>query len=132
MAPDFSINQSKAQLRAQNLLEELDADFILATKFLADILSIISYYAKYFNQTIPKFVKEFANVMMINLQYRFTNTELYNAMHIFDFKQVPTTMRQMSTFAEEEIIYLAKYYGEDRIENGQVFSAIVNKHELIK
>ncbi|CAG8788958.1 15955_t:CDS:1, partial [Dentiscutata erythropus] len=28
---------AKAQLRAQNLLDELDADFILATKFLADI-----------------------------------------------------------------------------------------------
>ncbi|KAF0522610.1 zinc finger protein [Gigaspora margarita] len=53
-------------------------------------------------------------------------------MRIFDFKQVPTTIQQMSTFGEEEIKYLAKYYGEDKIENGQVFLAIINKYELIK
>ncbi|CAG8772727.1 2405_t:CDS:2, partial [Gigaspora rosea] len=43
-APELSI----LQLRAQNLLEELDADFILATKFLADILSIILALCKVF------------------------------------------------------------------------------------
>ncbi|CAG8549131.1 9580_t:CDS:2, partial [Dentiscutata heterogama] len=34
---------------------------------------------------------------------------LYNAMRIFDFKQVPTTIQQISSFGEEEIAYLAEY-----------------------
>ncbi|KAF0428012.1 zinc finger protein [Gigaspora margarita] len=53
-------------------------------------------------------------------------------MHIFDFKQVLTTIQQKSIFGEEEIKYLAEYYEEDKIENGQVFLAIINKYELIK
>ncbi|CAG8685458.1 29278_t:CDS:2, partial [Racocetra persica] len=170
----FANSHTKSQQRAQNLLEELDADFILATKFLADILSIISALCKIFqsdyvafsdihqelNKTIhsitiefigypdenieptlgthlhdyciqysvdviPNFVKEFANAIIINLKYRFPNTVLYNAM-------LPTTIQQMSSFGEEEIAYLAEYYGIDRIENGQVFSALINKFELIK
>ncbi|KAF0522609.1 zinc finger protein [Gigaspora margarita] len=45
-----AVNNSttKAKLCAQNLLEELDANFILATKFLADILSIILALCKVF------------------------------------------------------------------------------------
>ncbi|KAF0418306.1 zinc finger protein [Gigaspora margarita] len=38
----------------------------------------------------------------------------------------------MSTFGEEDIAYIAEYYGVDQLENGQVFSAIINKFELIK
>ncbi|CAG8763563.1 19914_t:CDS:2, partial [Gigaspora margarita] len=167
-----AINNStaKSKLRAQNLLEELDVDFILATKFLADILSIISALCKIFQSDyvalsdihqeltktinlitiefigypdenieptlgthlhnyciqysvniVPNFVKEFANAMINNLQAQFSNIALYNAMRIFDFKQVPSTMQQMSTFGEEDIAYIAEYYRVDRLENGWEF-----------
>ncbi|CAG8809712.1 43826_t:CDS:1, partial [Gigaspora margarita] len=43
-----------------------------------------------------------------------------------------STVQQMSTFGEEKIKYLAKYYRENQIKNGQVFSAIIDKYELIK
>ncbi|CAG8798823.1 12213_t:CDS:1, partial [Racocetra fulgida] len=63
--------------------------------------------------TISSFAKDFANTIIINLQ----NTALYNTKCIFDFKQVLTTMQQISTFSEIKIKYLTKYYGEDQNEN---------------
>ncbi|CAG8724255.1 46317_t:CDS:2, partial [Gigaspora margarita] len=131
-----AVNNSttKAKLCAQNLLEELDANFILATKFLADILSIILALCKVFqsdyvalsdvyqelNKTINSITIEF-------IGYPDENIDPTLRTHLFS-----TTIQQMSIFGEEEIKYLAEYYGEDKIENGQVFLAIINKYELIK
>ncbi|CAG8555013.1 2027_t:CDS:2 [Cetraspora pellucida] len=130
---------AKSQQRAQNLLGELDADFILATKFLADILSIISALCKIFqsdyvafsdihqelNKTIHFITIEFIGYPDENIEptlgTHLHDYLLYNAMRIFDFKQVPTTIQQMSSFEEEEIVYLAEYYGIDQIENGWEF-----------
>ncbi|CAG8737536.1 13894_t:CDS:2, partial [Gigaspora margarita] len=80
-----------------------------------------NYCIQYSVNIVPNFVKEFANTMINNLQAQFPNTALYNAMHIFDFKQVPSTMQQMSTFGEEDIAYIAEYYRVDRLENGWEF-----------
>ncbi|CAG8476302.1 19217_t:CDS:2 [Cetraspora pellucida] len=109
------------------------------TKFLADILSIISALCKIFqsnyvtfsnihqelNKTIYSITIEFIVYPDENIKptlgTHLHDYLLYNAICIFDFKQVPTTIQQMSSFGEEEIVYLAEYYSIDQIENGWVF-----------
>ncbi|CAG8580003.1 26650_t:CDS:2, partial [Gigaspora margarita] len=93
-------------------------DALQADAFLADILSIISALCKVFqsdyvalsdvhqelNKTINSITIEF-------IGYPDENIDPTLGTHLF-----LTTIQQMSTFGEEEIKYLAKYYGKDKLK----------------
>ncbi|CAG8728790.1 20588_t:CDS:2, partial [Cetraspora pellucida] len=67
---DFCI---KTRQRANTLYNDIDSEFILATKYLADILSIISDTIEY--DELPSVFKEFAISFIKNLCQRFPNVE---------------------------------------------------------
>ena len=178
---------NKTQQRAQRLREDIDSEFILATKFLADILFTFSNLTKIFQSDyvalsdvhiqlnavidsittefissgdnpndidyisptygnhlreymsdliepniLPIAFKEFATALVNNLRLRFPDTGIYNAMKIFDFSQTPTKSNEIAIYGEHEIKILGDFYGSSKFQNGQAFSAKINKSRLIQ
>ncbi|CAG8850925.1 12913_t:CDS:2, partial [Gigaspora margarita] len=121
----FNDSCTKTRQWAKALYDDIDSEFILATKYLADILSIINddiaptcgyYLREYINDTLefdelPSIFKEFALAFIKNLCQRFPNVGIYNAIQIFDFSQIPVNTREMVTFGENEIQVLEAKLG---------------------
>ena len=57
-------------------------------------------------ETLPLFIRDYAEAMIEALQERFSNSDLYNALSIFDVKLFPKTERQMATYGQKEIEFL--------------------------
>ncbi|CAG8763530.1 15065_t:CDS:2, partial [Gigaspora rosea] len=125
---DKALNDScvKTRHRAKALYDDIDSKFILATKYLADLLSIISKLTKIFqsdyvalsdvykqlNVAIESITLEFTGYEDDDIaptcgyflrEYIFPDVGIYNAMRIFDFSQIPISPREMVTFRENEI-----------------------------
>ncbi|CAG8851783.1 5958_t:CDS:2, partial [Gigaspora margarita] len=155
----FNDSCTKTRQWAKALYDDNDSEFILATKYLANILSIITiksitlefigyedddiaptceyYLREYINNTLefdelPSIFKEFALAFIKNLCQRFPDVGIYNAMRIFDFSQIPVNTREIVTFKENEIQVLGKFYGKFKQHNDMNFSAKVNRIELLK
>ncbi|CAG8492003.1 18823_t:CDS:2, partial [Gigaspora rosea] len=135
---------AKTRQRAKALYDDIDSEFILATKYLANILSIISKLTKIFqsdyvalsdvymqlNVAIESIILEFIGYEDDDI--RFPDIGIYNAMRIFDFSQIPVNTREIVTFGENEIQLLAEFYGKFKQHNDTNFSAKVNRIELLK
>ncbi|CAG8809577.1 10215_t:CDS:2, partial [Gigaspora margarita] len=94
----FNNSCTKTRQWAKALYNNIDSEFILATKYFADILLII----KYINDTLeydklPLIFKEFVLAFIKNLCCRFPDIGIYNAIQIFDFSQIPVNTQEMVT-----------------------------------
>ncbi|CAG8781295.1 27075_t:CDS:2 [Gigaspora margarita] len=132
---DEALNDScvKTRQQAKALYDDIDSEFILATTYLADLLSIIKYiYDTIEYDELHSIFKKFALLFIKNLCRRFSDVGIYNAMRIFDFSQIPTSPREMVTFRENKIQLLDNFYGKFKQYNDTHFPAKVNRIELLK
>ena len=81
-------------------------------------------------EDLPFFIKIYAEVMIEALQERFPNSELYDALSIFDIKLLPKTERQMANYGQKEIDFLGKYYGDSKVIDSNIFAGIIDKEKL--
>jgi hypothetical protein len=83
-------------------------------------------------ETLPSFIKDYAEAMIEALQERFPHSELYNALSIFDVKLFPKNERQMVTYGQKEVEFLGKYYGDSKVADCSIFPGIINKEKLLE
>src|SRR5436305_13202907 len=81
---------------------------------------------------LPSFLKEFAIAIIGALKERFLNSELYDALSIFDTKLLPKTESQMTTYGSKEINLLGDFYGQSKTVNNNVFPSIIDKKRLLE
>ncbi|GET02905.1 ribonuclease H-like domain-containing protein [Rhizophagus clarus] len=80
------------KIRASQMVNNLDSNFIISTMFLADLITILRQYMKNNNTLsdhLPSFISKFAKAIVKTLQNRFPDSEIYNALRIFDPKFLP-------------------------------------------
>ncbi|CAG8457899.1 11277_t:CDS:2, partial [Cetraspora pellucida] len=80
---------------------------------------------------IPDFIQQFAIATVENLNKRFPDREILDAFCIFDSQNLPKE-ESLSNYGNDKIHILAKYYGTEKINNGIVFSPIINAEDLVK
>ncbi|GBB99207.1 hypothetical protein RclHR1_03450002 [Rhizophagus clarus] len=83
------------------------------------------------SDNLPSFIKDFAVAIIEALKERFPNSELYNALSIFDTKLLPKSEEQMTTYGLKEIGFLGEYYGDNKIVDNNVFPGIIDKKQLL-
>jgi len=83
-------------------------------------------------ETLPLFIRDYAEAMIEALQERFPNSDLYNALSIFDVKLFPKTERQIATYGQKEIEFLGNYYGNSKVVDCNIFVRIIDKEKLLE
>ena len=83
-------------------------------------------------ETLPLFIRDYAEAMIEALQERFSNSDLYNALSIFDVKLFPKTERQIATYGQKEIEFLGNYYGDSKVVDRNIFTGIIDKEKLLE
>ena len=81
---------------------------------------------------LPNFIKDFAIAIIGALKERFPNSELYDALSIFDTKLLPKTESQMTTYGFKEISLLGDFYRQSKTVDNNIFPGIINKERLLE
>jgi len=81
---------------------------------------------------LPNFIKDFAIAIIGALKERFPNSELYDALSIFDTKLLPKTESQMTTYGFKEISLLGDFYGQSKTVDNNFFPSIIDKESLLE
>jgi hypothetical protein len=81
----------------------------------------------YYSQYLPNEFINFAKALIQNLETRFPNSELYQSMRIFDPRELPQKESELSSYGDEEIDILSKYFGlEKQRSDGTVVKPFVD------
>jgi len=141
---------------AEILYEQLDDTFISATMYLADLTNIlkklinafqlkhlsishfklqlmVQYSKKHLEDNynfIPSFVREYSIAIINTIKNRFPEYELYNALSIFDPKELPDDDTELVMYGNQEIEILGNFYGEIKLVNENEFNEIIDKEKL--
>jgi len=171
---------SRDKIRASQLIDYLDPNFIISTMFLADLMYILSKMIKTFQRDhidlsevknslettvsaieaqfvgtddisptygtilrqymennniisdhLPSFISKFAKAIIKALQNRFPDSEIYNALRIFDPKFLPQRESDIASYGDDDIKILVEYFGNDRLSaSGENFPRYFNKIDL--
>jgi hypothetical protein len=83
------------------------------------------------SDNLPSFISKFAEAIIKSLKIRFPDSEIYNALRIFDTKFLPKKESDIANYGNNDIAILVKYFGNDRFSiTGEKFSAYFNEMEL--
>ncbi|CAB5382610.1 unnamed protein product [Rhizophagus irregularis] len=117
----------KERDRTSQLISSLDPNFIISTMFLADLMYILT-------KMIKMFQRDHIDLSAIKAQFigtEFPDSEIYNALRIFDPKFLPQRESDIANYGNNEIKILIEYFGNDQLSaTGEKFSAYVNETEL--
>ncbi|CAG8519247.1 17882_t:CDS:2 [Cetraspora pellucida] len=105
----YNIELDKNNYLAKNLLDELDYEFVISTKYLADLMFILT-------KLINIFQKEFS--------------DLYYSFSIFDPKSLSIKESELENYSNKEIKKLSLYYGIDRFNSERnIIKKIINSDD---
>uniref|UniRef100_U9TCR1 Uncharacterized protein n=1 Tax=Rhizophagus irregularis (strain DAOM 181602 / DAOM 197198 / MUCL 43194) TaxID=747089 RepID=U9TCR1_RHIID len=98
---------------AKNLLDELDWEFVISTKYLADLMFILT--------------KSFSEAIINSIKSRFPQSDLYHSFRIFDLKLSPIKENELGNYGNDDIKKLSDYYGVDKMDDeGNIVEKIIN------
>ncbi|CAG8746964.1 14428_t:CDS:2 [Gigaspora margarita] len=82
-------------------------------------------------EQLPSALYKFALALIQSLKSHFPDTNLYNAMKIFDPKLLPYKEDDLSNYRNTKIKILADFYGNNKeTDTGKTILALINKQEL--
>ncbi|CAG8477749.1 16840_t:CDS:2 [Rhizophagus irregularis] len=106
---------------AKNLLDELDWEFVISTKYLADLMFILT------KSKLPSFIKSFSEAIINSIKSRFPQSDLYHSFRIFDLKLSPIKENELGNYGNDDIKKLSDYYGVDKMDDeGNIVEKIIN------
>lgn len=83
------------------------------------------------SEHLPSFIPKFAKAIITALKNRFPDSEIYNALSIFDPKFLPQKESDIASYGDSEIKLLIEYFGNDRFStSGKRFFAYFNEIDL--
>ncbi|UZO07548.1 uncharacterized protein OCT59_027831 [Rhizophagus irregularis] len=98
---------------SKNLLDELDWEFVISTKYLADLMFILT--------------KSFSEAIINSIKSRFPQSDLYHSFRIFDLKLSPIKENELGNYGNDDIKKLSDYYGVDKMDDeGNIVEKIIN------
>ncbi|CAG8691472.1 679_t:CDS:2, partial [Gigaspora margarita] len=122
---------------AEALYNSINENFIITTKFFADILGTLRINLhKYMNdndiiaEELPVIVTKFACAAIESLEKRFSNQIQIDAFHIFDPRTLPIENSNFQKYGKDEIETLGNFYSENKNISGNLFLAILNSENL--
>ncbi|PKK73531.1 hypothetical protein RhiirC2_847565 [Rhizophagus irregularis] len=123
---------------ASNLLDELNCDFIISTKYLADLMFILTKLINVFQREYVSFADikihldmSFSEAIVDSIKSRFPQSNLYYSFRIFDPKLLPIKESELGKYGDEDIKKLSDYYGIDKVdEEGNVMEKIVDSDDV--
>ncbi|CAB4429571.1 unnamed protein product [Rhizophagus irregularis] len=121
---------------ASNLLDELNCDFIISTKYLADLMFILTKLINVFQREYVSFADIKIHLDMvydaITAQFiRFDGSTPSYSFRIFDPKLLPIKESELGNYGDEDIKKLSDYYGIDKVdEEGNVMEKIVDSDDV--
>ncbi|CAG8846569.1 32690_t:CDS:2, partial [Racocetra persica] len=82
-------------------------------------------------EQLPSSMFEFALALIQSLKSHFSDTNLYNAMKIFEPRLLPYKECDLSNYGNTEIEILAEFYGNNKKTNDRkIILAVIDKQEL--
>ncbi|CAG8844262.1 40438_t:CDS:2, partial [Gigaspora margarita] len=110
--------------KAATLLANINQTFEIVTMFLAEDNNLNITQASIF-------ISKFASATITSLNNYFSNQELYEAIKIYDPKQLPISDNDLANYSNEAINILGNFYGIEKIINEQQFIPLLDKKDLI-
>ncbi|CAG8661684.1 20312_t:CDS:2, partial [Gigaspora rosea] len=105
----------------KNLLDELDYEFVIATKYLADLMFILM-------KLINIFQREFVSFSAIKI-YLDTTYDAITAQFI-GIDEADPHMSELGNYGNQEIEKLSAYYGVDKFDSeGNIIERIINSYD---
>ncbi|CAG8489083.1 294_t:CDS:1 [Scutellospora calospora] len=108
----FIGNNNVLPTYGQNLLQYIEENNLDTSQFLT-------------------FISEFASATITSLNNRFPNRELYEAIKIYDPKQLLISNSDLANYSNEVINILSNFYRTEKIINNQQFIPPLEKKDLI-
>ena len=79
---------------------------------------------------IPSFILKFSEEIIRALKNRFLDSEIYNALKIFDPKFLPQRKSSITNYGNNDIKILVEYFGNECLsDTGKKFPAYFNEIE---
>jgi hypothetical protein len=128
-----ALSHLKPHLKAA--IDSISEDFVGSTDVQPTYGIILRNYmdrTELHSNDLPNFIKDFTTAIIEALKERFPNSELYDALSIFDPKLLPKTERQMITYGLKEINILGDFYGQNKTVDSNIFPGIINKEKLLE
>jgi hypothetical protein len=81
-------------------------------------------------EQLPRFISEFAKATVNSLYDRFPDSEILNALRIFDPHELPPHYNQVHLYGQHEIQILSDFYGVSKQLQNVEHPAIINSEML--
>lgn len=124
----LSISQFKLQLDVT--IKTIETEFIGSEEVPPNYGTIFKKHLEDNYNVIPSFVKEYSIAIINAIKDRFPEYELYNALSIFDPKELPDDDIEVVMYGNQEIKILGNFYGEIKLVDENEFSEIIDKEKL--
>ncbi|CAB5383548.1 unnamed protein product [Rhizophagus irregularis] len=128
------IDLSELKHSLETTISAIKAQFIGTEEVSPTYGTILHQYMddnKILPDNLPSFISKFAKAIIESLKNRFPDSEIYNALRIFDPKFLPQRESDIANYGNNEIKILIEYFGNDRLSaTGKKFSAYINETEL--
>jgi len=128
------IDLSEVKYSLEITISAIEAQFIGTNETPPTYGTILHQYIVDNNipsNSLPSFISKFAKAIINSLKNRFPDSEIYNALRIFDPKFLPQKESEISNYGDDDIKVIAEYFGNDHFStDGKKFSAYFNIIDL--